>query len=95
MKNQIPTEGGREIKRALYTYPESGIEVDYTLLYNIDGDRFYYSVRVSKRGSRDSVTVSDITGDRSAAERIFRLLSEGGVTPVCATEVIEDLIEII
>lgn len=78
---------------------------DIILLYRLtrDGapDRlspFMYSLTVTKvdcGGERRDVRhISDISRNLAEADRIFRLISCGCVTPCCALEVIGDLISI-
>lgn len=67
-------------------------EITYTLYKEADSKgRIFYSIEIST--ASESALLSDITGNLNTAEYIFDLIRNGSVTPCCATEVAEDLIE--
>ena len=77
-------------KRAFVDY---GLEIIYTL-YRTDAERAYYSLKISENNG-SVANVEDITGNPKTAELIFDKVSDGKVTPCCAFEVMEDLLEAI
>lgn len=87
------TDPDKVCLREILTEVCEGITVRYTLFCERENGRKYYSIGVSAMPAHESVLVRDITGESAFAERIFDLVAEGKVTPVSASEVIEDLIE--
>ena len=71
----------------------NGMSVDYVLYRERSGTRVFYSMKISLYDTSESVFIRDITGSPNEAHHIFDLVTHGTVTPCCAIEVIEDLIE--
>lgn len=78
-------------------YADTGIgwNLRYDLLLSSAEGRSFYSARVTRIDTGESAYVRDITSDTSFARRIFKVLVRGTVTPCCAHEVVEELIELI
>lgn len=66
----------------------------YELFFGSEGGRSFYSVRITRTDTGESALVKDITSDVAVAKRIFDLLVKGTVTPCCAFEVVEELLEL-
>ncbi|MBE6708271.1 MAG: hypothetical protein E7578_03395 [Ruminococcaceae bacterium] len=74
------------------TVTTGDLTIIYDLLKNSENGRTFYSINICLHGS-ESVTIHDITNDPDLIYRIFDMICTGTVTPCCAFEVIEDLIE--
>ena len=56
--------------------------------------RTFYSIAITlfteKQPEADARLIEDVTGDRSVAQSLFRLITEGTVTPCTLSDVLED-----
>lgn len=72
------------------------LELTYRLFEEEFGGRTAFSISVSmtdnESGERDSRTARDITGDVSEALHMFKLISDGTVTPMTLIDIISDLL---
>ena len=76
------------------------LDAEYTLSARgdpgADGLGTAYSVHASvtdlRTGETDSGSILDVTRDRRFAERVFSLVTEGGVTPVSLSGVVFDIL---
>ena len=72
------------------------LALTYRLFEEEFGDRTAFSISVSmtdsESGERDNCTARDITGDVSEALHMFKLISDGTVTPMTLIDIISDLL---
>lgn len=72
------------------------LELTYRLFEEEFGGRTAFSISVSmtdnESGECDSCTARDITGDVSEALHMFKLISDGTVTPMTLIDIISDLL---
>lgn len=76
---------------------EEKYEMEYKLLSSLDAyDTREYSIEATLRsldcGTTERLLVRDVTHLRDEADRVFRLISDGLVTPMTLLDVLYDLI---
>lgn len=72
----------------------------YTLCYKLIGDTdtspisysFFVSVENEDADYYDEALIRNVTSSKASAYEIFRLISEGTVTPITLRDIIEDLL---
>ena len=72
----------------------------YTLYYKLTRDNavtpasysFFVSVENEEESYYDEVLVRDVTSSEDTANNIFRLITEGAVTPTALKDVLEDVL---
>lgn len=83
----------RAIQTAVRT-PQEGFTLITTLLETEEESRTHYSISVAlftkDPCGTDARLIRDITGERGTAESLFRLITDGTVTPCTLPDVLED-----
>lgn len=91
--NNLP-DSGYIIKECIKAVTED-MSVNYTL-FGVQSDSVTaYSVKVSIIGSDESATVNDVTSSEETADRFYRMIVDGRVTPCTLQCITEDLIALL